>query len=444
MTEPFFSPEEFTSRRTRLYDSIGPDAFAVLQGIGPVPGFEMPRQTNDFFYLSGIEAPQAYLLLDGQKRTSTLYLPQGGSHVAGEGKELGVEDAALIRQISGVENVFPVDLLTEHLQSTHTVFTPHKQAEGKFACQDTLRYARKASALDPWDLAPTREEQFIQQIRERVSGVTIQDLSPVLDEMRLIKSPQEVAVMRRAGAICARAVVEAVRSTRPGVTEYQLWAVADYVYRANGVSYEGYRPIIAGGDNIWLIHYYRIDGILKDGDLVIFDCAPDVANYTSDIGRMWPVNGTYSPQQRELYGFIVEYHKTLLQFIRPGVTPEQVMAEAAEVMGPVVESWPFSQEIYREGARRTLTFKGHLSHTVGMAVHDGGKYFGQPMLPGLVFALDPQMWIPEEKLYIRVEDTVVVTESGVERLTGDCPLELDEMEALMTDQGIFQTFPVAV
>ncbi|MES2463460.1 MAG: aminopeptidase P N-terminal domain-containing protein [Armatimonadota bacterium] len=444
MTKSFFSPEEFTSRRTRLYDRIGPEAVALVQGIGPVAGFEMPRQTNDLFYLTGIESPQTYLLIDAQTRTSALYLPQGGSHVAGEGKELGAEDADLIREISGVESVFPIGLLTEHLQEAKIVFTPHKPAEGKFACQDTLRHAHKASASDPWDVAPTREELFITLIRERVSGVTVHDLSPLISTMRLVKSPEEVAVMRRAGAICARAVVEVVRSTRPGVTEYQLWAVADYVYRANGVSYEGYRPIIAGGDNIWLIHYYRIDSVLSDGDLVLFDCAPDVANYTSDIGRMWPVNGKYSPQQRELYGFIVEYHKTLLRFIRPGVTPEQVMAEAADVMRPVVESWPFSREIYREGARRTLTFQGHLSHTVGMAVHDGGAYFGQPMPPGLVFALDPQMWIPEEKLYIRVEDTVVVTETGVERLTGDCPLELDEMEALMTEPGIFPTFPAAV
>jgi Xaa-Pro aminopeptidase len=165
------------------------------------------------------------------------------------------------------------------------------------------------------------------------------------------------------------------------------------------------------------------------------DAAPECAHYTSDIGRMWPVNGTYAPWQRELYGYIVEYHKVLLSSIRPGVTPDQVMDEAAGNMRGVWEGWKFSKEPYREGTRRTLEFRGHLSHPVGMAVHDDGGYYHRPLLPGTVFAVDPQMWIPEERLYIRVEDTIVVTEDGIENLTSGAPLELDDVEALMCDEG---------
>ena len=127
--------------------------------------------------------------------------------------------------------------------------------------------------------------------------------------------------MRRTGRLSARAVAEAMRSTRPGVSEYQLGAVADYFYPRNGARGEGYRPIIAAGANIWHVHYYRCDGALRDGDLVLMDYAPDLCHYTNDIGRMWPVNGMYSPVQRELYGFMVEYHKAVLARIRPGVLP---------------------------------------------------------------------------------------------------------------------------
>jgi len=114
--------------------------------------------------------------------------------------------------------------------------------------------------------------------------------------------------------------------------------------------------------------------------------------------------------------------------------PNQVMDEAAEEMKKVFSNWKFSKDIYKEGARRTLEFRGHLSHPVGMVVHDDGGYYHRPLVPGTVFSVDPQMWIPEEKLYIRVEDTVVVTEDGIENFTSDAPLELDDVETLMRDE----------
>jgi Xaa-Pro aminopeptidase len=217
------------------------------------------------------------------------------------------------------------------------------------------------------------------------------------------------------------------------MVEYQLGAIANYVFLSHGARGEGYRSIIASGRNAWFAHYFRNTSVMKDGDLVLMDSAPDLGYYTSDVGRMWPVNGVYAQWQRELYGFIVEYHKALLARIRPGVTADQIHGEAAAEMAKVVERTPFSKGTYREAARRTLEFKGHLSHPVGMAVHDPGGYRDRPLAPGVVFAVDPQMWVPDEELYIRVEDTVVVTERGIENLTREAPLELDDVEAVMRE-----------
>jgi Xaa-Pro aminopeptidase len=289
-------------------------------------------------------------------------------------------------------------------------------------------------AQDPWDGQPSREQRFISMLRSRFPEIDVRDLTPILDELRSIKSPREIDVMRRSGWLCALAVREAMRVTRPGIFEYQLAALANYIYNLNGAKGAGYRPIIAGGENIWHVHYALSNCRLRDGDLILMDVAPECNYYTSDIGRMWPVNGTYAPWQRELYGYIVEYHKVVLSRIRPGVTPGQVMDETAEEMREVWANCKFSKDIYKEGARRTLEFRGHLSHPVGMAVHDDGGYHHRPLVPGTVFSVDPQMWIPEEHLYIRVEDTVVVTEDGIENLTSGAPLELDDVEALMRNE----------
>ncbi len=426
-----FPAEEFIARREKIFDAIDSEGCALLQGAPAPRGYVVFRQTNEFFYCCGLETPQAYLLMDGARRKATLYLPERGAAQLGEGAAPGVEDVDLVKALTGVDEVCSREALSEHLAGAQVVYTPHAPAELRAATRDGLQWADQTVACDPWDGQPSREQRLIALLRSRFPRIEVRDLTPILDELRSVKSPREIAVMRRAGRLCAQAVREAMRATRPGVLEYQLGALANYLYSVNGAQGEGYRPIIAGGENIWHIHYFLNNCPLKDGDLVLMDVAPECNHYTSDIGRMWPVNGVYAPWQRELYGYIVEYHKVLLSRIRPGVMPAQVMDEAAVKMRRVWENWEFSKETYREGARRTLEFRGHLSHPVGMAVHDVGDYHRRPLLPGTAFSVDPQMWIPEEKLYIRVEDTVVVTEDGSENLTRDAPLELDDVEALM-------------
>jgi len=426
-----FPPEEFAARRARILDAIGPKAHAILQGAPPVRGFEVFRQTNEFYYCSGVEAPQAYLLLSGADRTATLYLPHRREKAGAEGATLGAEDADLIKRMTGLDAVCGPETLAEHLRPASVLYVPHAPAEGALASRYEVAHADRLVADDPWDGQLPRQHRLIGLVRARRPGIEIRDLTPTLDALRSVKSPREIVLLREAGRLAAMAVTEAMRATRPGVVEFQLGAIAEYVYLAHGARGDGYRAIIAGGGNAWHAHYFRNNAAMQDGDLVLMDAAPDYGYYTSDIGRMWPVGGTYAPWQRELYGFMVEYHKVLLARIRPGVMADQVLAEAAAEMAKVVARTAFSKPVYESAARRTLEFKGHLSHPVGMAVHDVGNYQAQPLQPGVVFAVDPQMWVPEEKLYIRVEDTIAVTDSGIENFTRAAPLELDDVEAAM-------------
>jgi Xaa-Pro aminopeptidase len=448
-----FPAEEFRGRHARLFEQIGNNAVAVVQGMPQTEGFTYPRQHNTFYYLSGIETPGAYLLLDGRTRTVTLYLLARNPRLeAAEGRVLSAEDADLVRRISGVDAVKPLQEMigTEwpagprlRGQPRAAIYAELSPAENQGQSRDELMSAETSRVNDYWDGTGSRQRRFVELLRARFPRAEVRNLTPILDEMRGIKSPREIAMIRRASQIAGLGLMEAMRSTEPGVTEYQLDAAARYVFAVNDARLEAYRSITASGtENINNAHYFRNTETLKDGDLVLMDYAPDYRYYVSDIGRVWPVNGRYNAWQRELLQFVLEFHKAVLARIRPGVTAAQIHDEAKKAMEPVFARTKFSKPIYEKAARKLVEDGGGVfSHTVGMAVHDVGDYSSGPLKPGQVFAVDPQLWVPEENLYLRYEDTVVVTGTGVENFTDFLPMELDDLEKLVRQKGVVQKVP---
>jgi Xaa-Pro aminopeptidase len=283
----------------------------------------------------------------------------------------------------------------------------------------------------------------VQLLRTRFPRADVRDLTLIVDELRSIKSPREVALIRRASQIAGRGLLEAMKSSRPGAFEYQLDAAARYVFLANGSRLEGYRSITAAGTaNIWNMHYYRNLDPLKDGDLVLMDFAPEYHYYTSDIARMWPVNGKFNTEQRELLQFVLDYRNCVMKRIRPGMTPHSIQDDAKKAMAEVFGRTKFSKPIYEKAARRLVeTGGGIFSHPVGMAVHDDGEYSRGELKPGQVFSIDPQLRVPEEQLYIRYEDVIVITENGYENFTDFLPTELNDIERLVGQGGMLQAFP---
>jgi Xaa-Pro aminopeptidase len=440
--QSFFPPEEFQARWEKVFDQIGDNAIAIIPGAPDPGGFVYPRQTNSFFYLCGVETSYSYLILDGKTRKATLYLPPGIS--AHNDRVLTLENADRVKQLAGVDEV----LSTEKLSSldSRVIYTPFSPAEGQGQSRGELVRRDAKIALDYWDGRLSRENHFIALLKTRYPRAEVKNLTPILDEMRNIKSPREIELVRRASKLAALAVIEAIRTTKAGIYEYQLDAAARYVHLVNGAKLEGYRSITASGvHNIRDGHYYFNSSPLKDDDLVLMDFAPDYGYYTSDIGRMWPVNGKFNQWQRELCQIILTYHKEIIKRIRPGVTAAQIMDEAKEVMEKVLEKTKFSKPCYETAARKMVeTGGGVFSHNVGMAVHDVGSYRSKPLQPGMVFAVDPQLRVPEENLYMRVEDTIVVTQEGVENLTQFAPSELDEIEKMVEGSGIVQKFPAVM
>ena len=448
-----FPPEEFKARWEVVFNKIGSQAVAVVQGAPRTNGFIFPRQTNEFYYLSGVETPGSYLLLDGRTRKATLYLPARDARLeSAEGKVLSADDADLVKSLTGADEVLNTEAMREGWLSASTGGVPHEiytffsPAEDAEQSRYELMDSNASIAADYWDGRIPREARLVELLRARFWRSQIKDLTPIVDEMRSVKTPREVALLRRAAQIAGRGLLEAMRSTRPGIYEYQLEAAARYVYLTNGARLEGYRSIIAAGvENIWNMHYYRNSKQIRQDDLILMDYAPDHHNYVSDITRMWPASGKFSATDRELLGFVLAYRNAVMQRIRPGVMPAQIREEAKVAMQPVFARTRFSKPIYEQAAHRLVDSGGGIfSHPVGMAVHDDGDYANGPLAPGQVFSIDPQLRVPEESRYLRYEDVIVITSNGYENFTDFLPSDLSDIENLVGQTGILQKIPAVL
>jgi len=438
-----FPVEEFAQRRGRVMDAIGTGAIAVVQGAPGVDGFKVFRQSNEFYYLTGLETPHAYLVIDGRTRRTTLYLSHRNDALErSTGKMWSAEDAAEVTRLTGVDAVAPVELLSRQTFNAMLrpprplLYVPFSPAEGEAQSRDELLAHQAGVAGDPWDGRPSREAHFLRLLQDRYPALERRDLTPILDTLRMTKSEREIALIRKASVLAGLGLLEAMKSTRPGIYEYQAAAAARFTFLANGARFEGYNPIAGGGSNAWLGHYSRNLDLLKAGDLVLMDYAPDLRYYTSDVTRMWPVSGTYTAAQRTLVTFILEYRTAFFKYIKAGVTPEEVLVSARRDMEPVLARTQFAKETHRKAAEDMLSFRGHLQHPVGMTVHDPGAIWGRPFHEGQVFTVDPMMWIPDEKLYVRMEDTILVTKDGIENFTAFLASTPAQIEAVMTEDGI--------
>lgn len=433
-----FGVAEFQRRREALSDAIDGHT-AILRGLPASGAMDPFRQGNAFYYLCGVAVPHAYLRIR-RAGASTLYLPPSDPRLAAaEGPELNADDPEVAQRLTGVDEVRPLTALASDLRTESVLYTPRDAPEGRRACQDSLADARRLADRDPWAPVPGACS-LASVLRRRLDPIELHDLSPSLNQLRRFKSDAEMSVLRTAGRITAVAICEAIRSTKPGLIEHQLAAVAEYVFALNGAAGGAYQPIVASGTNTWNVHYARNNCRLDSGELVLMDYAPDFHYYTSDIGRIWPVDGEYLPSQREPFALVVDYHRALLDLIEPGITPHQLRVAVAERMRPLASRTRWSSGPLKDAVEKLLGTSRSCTHDVGMAIHDSSGYQpdDEPLLPGVVFALDPQFWIPQSQTYLRVEDCVAINADGVENLTSEAPIDLDEIEQLMTEDGLLQ------
>ena len=445
-----FEKEEYALRRQKLMDRI-PDGIALILGARSATANYGNFQNNDFMYFTGVEIPNAVLIIDGKRRESIIFFTISERQARSENIRLD-----LVRrptEVTGIEKAYPLERFRSYLSqqfTTHlsrqkdvganffsTIYTSFKPEElMRETSNSKLNILLSSMTYNEWDGRLTRELQLIDHLKKRFPAVSVKDCSEMIWDLRMIKSPAEIAFMREAARIGVKAHIGVIESTQPGVHERELAALFEFICKKEGAQDLAFRTIISSEENHPFLHYNKYNRVLQDGDFLVVDAGPDFGYYDTDISVSFPSNGRFSPRQRELYEACRMIHKVCMSLYRPGATCMEIGAKAREILER--EGYDLSKDVFTE----MRYFKeGSCTHFVGMATHDSGGPdvdFNGPLAPGMVIACDTFAVFPEENLGVRIEDTVLITEDGYENLSEGLPRKIGEIEALMKNQGILQ------
>jgi Xaa-Pro aminopeptidase len=400
------------------------------------------RQNSDFFYLTGFEEPEAIAVIaPSRDKKFTLFVrPRDLDQEIWYGYRAGVEGA---KRDYSADEAFTIDQfdakLTEILDGPRVLYYAfgHTDAgiDQKIIQQLTMMRESNRRPYEP----PT----------------TIIDPSAILHEMRVLKSPEEIEIMQRAADIAAEAHVEVMKSVRPGMMEFEVEAMVEAYFRKAGASGSSYTSIVGAGGNATILHYIDNKDELKDGDLLLLDAGAEYKGYASDITRTFPINGKFTDAQREIYGLVLKTQKSCIDMVRPGVRLEDLKTHSIELLTEgMVELGLLkgdTKQLIKE--KKYMQFYMHnLGHYLGIDVHDAGKYYfkgeSRPAEVGMVMTIEPGLYISPDTsripegfnkeipakylgIGVRIEDDVLVTESGARVLTHKVPKEQEEIEALM-------------
>ncbi|MGB4705242.1 MAG: Xaa-Pro peptidase family protein [Candidatus Saccharicenans sp.] len=416
---PGYSPSEFERRRLALMEAVGQGIIVLFAAPGN-SGAAHFRQDNDFFYFTGCEDAGAILVMIPESRSSFLFVPQ---KTEGEKRMEGgnsLDDPKAGERL-GMRAVYPVSYFDEFLSRISARQKPVLYL--RLSPEDTVSEARSERALflarqhrNPYNTLISLNQFRAEKFRLMYPALELKDVTPYIDALRMIKSPEEIAILRLNARISAEAVKKAMLTSRPGAMEYELEAAAVEVLLKNGCRGPAYPPIVGSGPNTCILHYDKNNRQMQAGELVLMDFGGDLNYLTMDITRTWPVSGKFTEEQKKIYRVVLEVQKACLEALRPGVTSREVQAYVEKKM--------------KEKGIDPLGLRGGLGHLVGMSVHD----VQSPDLvlkEGMVMAIEPGLYYPEKNLGIRIEDTVLITRDGCEILTSGVPKEIEEIEALL-------------
>lgn len=410
--------DELRQRRQAVFERIE-DGVAIIPGALREPSYVEFRQSNRFYYLTGLEIPDAYLILDGKNDAAILCMPlQTRSRDMIEGPIHG--GASAVKIASGVDRVIDskgeMEKVLDGLigNKKRVIWTPWAPEEIGPMINDSAQPAWRARTRSGFERFKAREAAFVELLQERYPKADLRDLSGAIRQLRAVKSDWEIERVATATRISARAMVEVIKAARPGIHEYQLGAISIFEGQKLGAQGAAYYPIVGSGPNSCVVHYWKKNRQLVDGDMIVVDAASSYGYYVSDITRSFPANGKFSAEQRRVYEAVLEAQEACIAEAGPGVPISAMNRIARKVLK-------------KHGLARYLPHG--VTHHVGMAVHDPrsrGK-----LRPGHVITIEPGAYLREKALGVRIEDVVLITKDGNRVLSDDVPKTIAEIESTL-------------
>lgn len=436
MRKPAFDMNVFRDRRRTLANLAKGGALVIPAHPEFVRNNDVHhayRQDSNLFYLTGFEEPESVLVFrPGQNPETVLFVrPKDIERETWSGFRFGPQAT---EQEFGIDKAF---LISEFDKMIVDLLKP---------C-DRVYYH--------WNLSREFDQKMLgilENVRANVGRtgrgyLAVHDSWDLVSELRLMKTEYDVSVMRKACAISAKAHVEAMKYTRPGVNERQVQGVLVGSFYMQGAQREGYNTIVASGANATTLHYIFNDQPCRDGDLLLIDAGAECDYYTGDITRTFPVNGRFTEVQKRVYEMVLTIQKDLIKAVKPGLVLRSLQERTVEALTDAMIELKLLKGP-RQQMIETLAYKKYyphgVSHWLGMDVHDIGHHVvnGEPrkLEPGMAFTIEPGLYIPANDssapeelrgIGVRIEDNVVVTPAGCENLTADCPKEITELEAII-------------
>jgi Xaa-Pro aminopeptidase len=417
----------FIKNRAKFTAQMKPNSVAVFNSndIYPVSADStLPfAQHRDIFYLSGVDQEESILLLfpdaPYEHLKEILFLKETNEHIAiWEGEKLTKERAF---EVSGVKSVI-------WLQDFHKTLK-EIMAYAETIYINTNEHYRASIETE------TREARFVKWWKENYPAHKVEKSNPILQRLRSIKESEEIDLIQKACDITEKGYRRALNFVKPNVMEYEIEAEFAHEFLRNRSKGFAYTPIIASGNNANVLHYIENNQQCKAGDLILLDVGAEYANYSSDMTRMVPVSGRFSDRQKEVYNAVLRVKNEATKMLVPGTLWKQYHVEVGKIMTSELlglglidkadvqnenPDWPAYKKYFMHGT----------SHYLGLDVHDYGPWT-TPMQLGMVFTVEPGIYIPEEGLGIRLENDILLTENGNFDLMGNIPLEAEEIEDLM-------------
>jgi Xaa-Pro aminopeptidase len=394
-TESPFTNDIYQQRREALLDSIdGGTAILYSSGYQTDAGY---RADGNFWYLTGLDDPGAILVLAPKERDRQILLLAPRNPEAE--RWTGVRPA--------LSESLKVALGYDKLRRTNSldyIIVDNMQ-------DDPVLHLISGPAGPNEDIPPDLD--LYDRVSSRIPGVSIQNSSRFLRQMRAVKSDLEIAALERAIQITHNGLTDMLAAMQPDVAEFQLDGILEESFKRQGAMYQSFPPILGSGVRSTILHYERRNRTLREGQLLLADVGAEWAHYCADVTRTFPVDGQFSAEQAEIYDIVLKANEAAIQAVRPGLTLSDIDDVAREVI--------------REAGYADDFIHG-TSHYLGLDVHDYGDD-DAPLAAGMVITVEPGIYLPEKEIGVRIEDDVLVTAEGFRVLTADIPKERADVEA---------------